>query len=256
MKWPLSLTLIRHGLSAYNVLKKKKFADAKYRRFVRLYEEDPSSSEARGLAEYVRDTFALGVGDYNTPLTNEGEDQSVLTGRRVPATIRRPDVIIYSPYTRTRQTLAGLCEGWPALTEAQIVEDDRIREKQHGLATVYNDWRVFHVLHPEQRALYDQDGEYWYRYPQGESIADVRDRVRSMMSTIVREYSGQHVALVTHHLTILSTRANLERLTPEEFIRLDHDDKPINCGVTVYQGYPDQGKNGRLVLNQYNQQLY
>jgi IS5 family transposase len=61
---------------------------------------------------------------------------------------------------------------------------------------------------------------------------------------------------VTHHLTILSFRANYERLSPEEFIRLDEHEKPVNCGITVYRGDPNQGKDGKLVLQIYNKKFY
>ena len=42
----------------------------------------------------------------------------------------------------------------------------------------------------------------------------------------------------------------------KEFERLDHEEKPINAGVTIYRGKPDQGGNGRLVLEAYNLNLY
>ena len=54
---------------------------------------------------------------------------------------------------------------------------------------------------------------------------------------------------ITHHLTILATRANFERLSPEEFLHLDKHDKPLNCGVTRYIGNPNLGSRGKLVLS-------
>jgi hypothetical protein len=61
---------------------------------------------------------------------------------------------------------------------------------------------------------------------------------------------------MTHHLTILSARANYERLSPEEFIKLNDHEKPVNCGMTIYRGDPHQGRDGRLVLETYNQKFY
>jgi broad specificity phosphatase PhoE len=75
------------------------------------------------------------------------------------------------------------------------------------------------------------------------------------VNTLIREYAGKRVLAVTHHLTILAIRAQLERLGPEEFIALDRNEKPINCGVTIYRGDPNQGEDGRLILAQYNQKL-
>src|SRR5581483_10344401 len=112
------------------------------------------------------------------------------------------------------------------------------------------------VMHPEQYELRKMQGAYWYRHPQGESVDDVRERNRSLISTLVREYSEQDVWLITHHLTKLSLRANLERFGEEEFLRLDSEEKPVNCGVTIYRGDPALGRDGKLVLDKYNQQLY
>jgi len=257
MKWPTSLTLIRHGQSAYNVLRAQKQQDPEYQQLQKLYADGDDGLEARVIATKIKRKYALGVGDYETPLTNEGKLQAIVTGSKLEeADTVLPDIIIYSPYLRTRETMRGLMDGWEALEAVPTVEDDRIREQEHGLAIIYNDWRVFHTFHPEQRELKKLQGDYWYQYPQGESVADVRDRVRSMLTTLVREYSGQRVLMVTHHLTILSIRATLERLTPEEFIKLDKTDKPVNCGVTEYVGKPDEGKDGKLVLETYNQRLY
>ncbi len=65
-----------------------------------------------------------------------------------------------------------------------------------------------------------------------------------------------NVLVVTHHVTILAVRATLERLSPEEFIKLDEHEKPLNCGVTIYRGIPDKGKDGQLELMDYNVCLY
>ena len=87
-------------------------------------------------------------------------------------------------------------------------------------------------------------------------MPDVRERNRSIINTVIREYSGQNVMMVTHHLSILAFRANFERLGEQGFIDLDQHEKPINCGVTIYRGNPDMGEEGRLLLDTYNERLY
>lgn len=257
MKWPTSLMLIRHGQSEYNILRAKKQRDPLYQLFQKWYKEGRTDEEMLALAREVKEKFSLGVGDEKTPLTAEGVQQAITTGKALHEEgAPPPDVILYSPYLRTRQTLDGLCDGWPALDQVPQVEDIRIREQEHGLSVIYSDWRVFNTFHPEYRELRELHGSYWYQHPGGESVPNVRDRVHSMMSTLTREYQEQRVLLVTHHLTILSIRAQLERLTSEEFIRLDDKEKPVNCGVTTYTGDPEQGKNGKLILTSYNRKLY
>jgi len=257
MKWPRSLTFIRHDTSAYNLLRPQKLADPVYQAFLEEWRQNPDSEECLKLALQVKEKFALGVGDADTPLADAEGRQAFETGvglRENGADL--PDVIFVSPYTRALKTLEHITRGWPELAKVKTYEDERIREQEHGLALIYNDWRVFETIHPEQRELRAIEGSYWYRYPQGENVPDVRNRNRLWQQTVMRDFAEKHVLAVTHHLNILALRANLERLSAKEFIHLDEHEKPINCGVTRYVGRPDLGTDGKLVLDYYNHQYY
>lgn len=256
MKWPSSLTIIRHGQSQYNILRDIKKKDPEYQKFVREFDRDHLSKQAQELAQIIRARYSGNMSDYDTPLTDEGRKQSQKVGLNILKHIPMPDVIFVSPYVRTQQTLDEMLQSMPKDFRVPVVVEDRIREQEHGLSSLYYDWRVFHTIHPEQKSLHDLQGEYWYQYPQGESVSMVRERIRSMLTMLIREYSEKHVWMVSHHLTKLSIRANLERLSPEEFIRIDEKEKPINCGITHYEGNPDVGTNGRLELTKYNLKLY
>ncbi len=264
MKWPNALTFIRHGQSSYNLLKKKKEEGASYHVFKERFEkefknathEDWASEELKYLARQVWQDTKLGVSDYNTPLTEEGVRQAEETGRRLKEEAVIPEVVYVSPYLRTRQTLEGLMRGLPELKKASVVSEERIREQEHGLATIYNDWRVYFVFNPVQALHFNLETDYEYRFLNGENKADVRDRVRSFLGTLIREHAGGKVLIISHHLTLLSLRANLERWDREKFIEVDKNDKPVNCGVTTYRGDIAQGRDGRLLLETYNQKLY
>lgn len=256
MKWPESLTLIRHDTSAYNALKKVKEESPLYQTFKKYYETSPEAEETRRLAIEVNETFALKVGDHDTPLAEGAGWQAKTVGEKLKSIIKIPDVIFVSPYLRTQSTFEKLVEGWPELKDIKKVDESRITEQDHGLALIYNDWRVFNTLHPEQKLLRNLQGEYWYRYPNGENVPNVQDRAHSWFDTLVREYANQNVLAVTHHLTILSIRVEMERLGVNDFIRLDNEEKPINCGVTIYKGHPELGSNGKLLLEGYNLKLY
>ncbi|MFA5029727.1 MAG: histidine phosphatase family protein [Patescibacteria group bacterium] len=256
MKWPACIIAIRHDVSAYNQLKWMKEADDLYRQFVRKYDENPETDRCRALAIAVWQKYRLGVSDANAPLADAEATRATKTGLALSKIEDLPDVVFVSPYARTQATWRGLIAGWPELAGVKYYEEERIREQEHGLVNVYNDLRVFFALHPEQRALYQLEGRYWYRYPQGENVPDVRQRNRDWANTLVREFSGKRVLAVTHHLNILALRANYERLSAEEFIVLDEEQKPRNCGVTKYVGVPGEGSRGRLRLEYYNQNLY
>lgn len=248
--------LIRHDTSAYNVLKEAKKNDGVYASFLAAWDAAPDSEETRRLAIEVKEKFSFGVGDSDTPLADAEGKQARLTGEALAKEFETPDVIYVSPYARTMATLEHLTRGWPALGGVKVFKDERIREQEHGLALLYNDWRVFHALHPDQRMLRKLEGAYWYRFPQGENVPDVRLRNRSWIETIIRDWRGLRVLAVTHHLNILATRATLERLEAAEFLRLDKEETPINCGVTAYKGHPDKGQDGKLLLDFYNKRYY
>ena len=259
MKCPNNLTVVRHGESAYNALREQKRRSPEYAAFLEAYEarhDDPGRAQTLARQVMRLGSLTLGVGDHDTGLTARGHRQSVATGKHLPRLIEIPDVIFVSPYDRTHGTHAGMVEGWPELAKVPVVEDERLREQEHGLGLLYNDWKLFATLHPDQEALKALEGKYWYRFPQGENVPDVRERGRSWLGAVARDYSGQNVLAVAHHITILSLRANLERLGVQEYIRLDAEERPINCGATIYDGDPDLGRDGRLVLRQYNECLY
>lgn len=255
MKWPCTLFLIRHDMSAYNIGKLRKEKDPLYQQFLAAWKINPQSKKTKALALEVNEKFALGVSDHNTPLAEVDGTYAELTGRALRAEYKLPHVIHVSPYIRTIRTLELLTKGWPELASVKTYEEERIREQDHGLVGLYNDWKVFCVLHPEQLQLYNLD-PYGYKYPQGENVPDVRERNRSWLNTLTREFSGQRVMAITHHLNILAVRANLERWNKDKFMKVDKEDKPVNCGVTIYRGDPVRGKDGKLVLQTYNKQYY
>ncbi len=258
MKWPLSLTIIRHAQSTYNVLRDRKKNDPEYRKFVVDFDNRVNPKKLKKTALVLQEKFAQKVSDYKTDITTDGRKQAVALGKKIISLVHMPDVVFVSPYLRTMLTWEMITVGANSneLNKVTVIPEDRVREQEHGLALLYSDWRIFQTIHPEQRALYEMQGKYWYQYPQGESVSEVRERIRSFKTTLVREYAGAHVWVVSHHLTKLAFRANLERLTPEQFIYLDEHEKPINCGVTHYAGDPAKGKNGRLELSFYNRRVH
>lgn len=281
-KWPGELSWIRHGESEFNAKKKKVIPGMKEFRarfdeeFEKLdayavYSGNFPSPELKAMALKLLPLVAPDYSDYNTKLTEVGHEQAFQTGGKLSEYIKKPDVIYVSPYLRTRQTLNGLIKGWPELGKVKTYEDDRIREQEHGRRTAIGNAQIYFVLHPEDALLHKISTRYEYRHSGGESLLDVRGRTRSIIDTVIREHGGltktnkevvpENALMVTHHLVILSARANLERWDRERFIEADNSEPPVNCGVTIYKGIPAPegatAKNlGRLELSQYNLKLY
>ena len=277
-KWPKSITAIRHVRSAYNDLNKEKIPG--YREFSDLFDKEYESldlktvvsgkfpsEQLRKLAISVASALESKTSDYDTDIAEGAEEQAIITGSQLHNYIEKPSTIYVSPYKRTRRTLEGLIKGWPELAKANIVEDDRIREQEHGKRVAYTDWRLYFVFNPDQALLNKKSTKYEYKHDQGESLLDVRGRMRGFTSTLIREHGGgerepEDVMLVTHHLLIMAMRANIERWTREEFLDKNENDRPPNCSVTTWEGVPTssdrspQGREGRLVLKHKNLVLY
>ena len=256
MKWPNSLTLMRHCESDFNRGKLIKAADPLYRAFLDQWKIDPVTEYTQVLARQVLEKYPVKKADHDTDLAPGAGEKAIQVGVALRQRSEDPDVIFVSPYRRTQETLRYLTMGWPELAKVKTVQEERIIEQDHGLACLYNDWRIFFSLHPDQYHLNKLQGSYRYCYPQGENIPNVRLRNLSWFNTLTRDFASKNVLAIAHHLTILSIRANLERLSPKQFRQLDHQDKPINCGVTTYIGLPNEGSDGRLALHKYNEKLF
>ncbi len=248
-KWPRSITAIRHVRSAYNDLNREEIPG--YNEFAEQFDREYKALDLKavmsktfpsdGLKEMaikLAPTLEAETSDYNTDIAKGAEEQAIITGQNLPGRINKPDVIYVSPYKRTQATLDGLQKGWPELKDVKTYEEDRIREQEHGMQAAFTDWRLYFMHNPRQALLRKKSTAYEYRHEQGESLLDVRERIRSLTSTLIREHGNgapENVLLVTHHLAIMAMRANLERWDRERFLRENRENRPPNCSITTYE---------------------
>ena len=209
---------------------------------------------------YVLNTNGkLESSDVNTiiSLTKEGKKQAKKIGARLKGEMTIPDAVITSPSPRTKDTFEWMKKGWPELAGVEeVCHDERIREQGHGLISVYSDLKVMFAIHREQRQLCDAEGQYFYKFPGGEDMPDVNLRVGLFLRDVDERFAGKRVMIISHFRTILSLRAMLEHLSPEDFNEITTHDGPINCGVTRYERESVQNEDGKLVLARYNEKLY
>ena len=188
--------------------------------------------------------------DHKVGLTEEGHRQALEAGEKLRALLRTDDTLHFfiSPYRRTRETtegiLNGLCANEPAPSPFQkpyikVYEEPRLREQdfgnfQPGTEETERLWR--------ERAEY---GHFFYRIPNGESGADVYDRVSSFNGSLWRRFSEDNMAsvaiLVTHGLCSRVFLMAWYHYSVEFF----EDLRNINhCEFLVMK----HGPNGRYVL--------
>jgi len=174
------------------------------------------------------------VPDYALVLTPKGIAQAQQAGREIKEIIGSESLYVYlSPYFRTRQTFQHLKTGLEA-NIAKIIEDPRIRELDWG-----------HLRHPDDNEEIikqrDDFSTFYYRIPDGESGADVYDRVTTFLETLYRDFNKpdypQNTLIVTHGLTLRLFLMRWFHWTVEEFENLRN---PRNCQIVVMRKRSDE----------------
>lgn len=211
MTMPKELLFIRHGESEANIVQKH---------------DDHGLEEVLARSIFDRP-------DWQNRLTERGVEQARQTKKwidRELGGLAAFDSLYVSPFLRTRETAAYVggdeLEGWTI--------DDRIVERSWG---VYGK-----VPRAEQRSQFpltavEKASNPWYiRLDGGESMPDVYARFRDFQGTLHREQIDRKVVVVTHSDFINAARYGVERLTPEEWERLDADKEYTlrNCTLLHY----------------------
>ena len=175
----------------------------------------------------------LTIPDYALNLTLNGIEQARQAGNEIKEIIGSEELYVYlSPYVRTRQTYQYIKESVEN-NVVKTVEDPRIRELDWG-----------HLRHPDDNEdiirARDNFSTFYYRIPDGESGADVYDRVSTFLDTLFRDFnkkeSPQNALIITPGLTLRLILMRWFHWTVEEFQNLRN---PRNCQVVVMQKKAD-----------------
>ncbi|ESW19076.1 hypothetical protein PHAVU_006G094900 [Phaseolus vulgaris] len=124
--------------------------------------------------------------DPKIQLTTQGIAQARLAGTRMRHAVAGGGstnwrVYFYvSPYARTRSTLREIGRSFSKKRVIGVREECRIREQDFGNFQVQDRMNV--IKEARQRF-----GRFFYRFPEGESAADVFDRVSSFLESLWRD---------------------------------------------------------------------
>lgn len=178
------------------------------------------------------------IQDYALNLTELGKEQAISAGKEIKKIVGSNSVYAYvSPYYRTRQTYSGI-ESVIEQNITRSIEDPRIREQDWG-----------HLRHPDDNEEIIRErnefSTFYYRIPDGESGADVYDRVSTFLETIYRDFNKsdypENCLIVTHGMTLRLFLMRWFHWSVEEFENLRN---PSNCQVVVME----RGEAGKYVL--------
>lgn len=222
--------MVRHGRSTANV----------------LYERAVETGDAGLVVE---------GGDAEVPLAREGVRQAEALGRWLAglAPEEQPGLVVASPYIRARQTWAVMADvaGAAGCPVPEALVDERIRDREMGVLELMPPPAVLAAA-PEEAARRARLGEWFYRPPGGESLADVTLRVRDFLSELRDGAAGRHVLVVAHDGVVLAVRRALGGVGG---IGEGGGDLPVpdaaavpNASVSRWDATPECGDRMRLVL--------
>ncbi|NGN68332.1 histidine phosphatase family protein [Streptomyces sp. A7024] len=190
--------------------------------------------ESEGNAD---DTIYEREPDHALRLTEKGRRQVAEAGEELREVFGEERVSVYvSPYRRTHETLE-----WLALdpNRVRVREEPRLREQDWG------NWQDREEVQL-QKVYRDAYGHFFFRFPQGESGADVYDRVGAFLESLHRSFDRpdhpENVLLVTHGLTMRLFCMRWFHWTVPEFEALS------NPGNAEYRMLL-LGENGRYTLD-------
>lgn len=207
---PELLTLIRHGESEGNIAGDK---------------------SKKGDHSLFNDEF-LARHSSLWRLSRRGIEQAQQTGEWLrhnhPETFDR---LYVSSYIRAQETAAHL-----AIPNAAWNDEFYLRERSWGeldrMSAEEREKRFSENLQERKRSPF-----YW-RPPNGESMAEMCLRVDRVLDTLHRECDGKRVAIVCHGEVMWGFRVRLERMEEETFLQLDGSKHPHdrihNCQVLQY----------------------
>ncbi|WP_107081832.1 histidine phosphatase family protein [Streptomyces sp. SBT349] len=184
------LLAVRHGESLANVL----FGEAR-----RTGSTEPPLP--RGLA------------DADVPLSERGEREAAALGRWLASLApgRRPGTVVCSPYLRARQTWSAMTRalGPPLDTPPRVLVDERLRDREMGRYELHTE-AALRARDPEEAERRARVGEWRYRPPGGESLADVALRVTALLADLSDAAAGHRVLVVAHDAVVVALRHVIE----------------------------------------------
>ncbi|WP_329457706.1 histidine phosphatase family protein [Streptomyces sp. NBC_01497] len=216
------LTVVRHGQSTANVL------------WARALETGDPELVGEGTDAQVR-------------LSRIGVEQARALGRWL-AGLRgdeRPGLVVCSTYARAAETWDVMADsarevGCTSLPGAVV--DERLRDREMGVLELLPPPAV-RTRAPEEAARRARLGEWFYRPPGGESLADVALRVRDFLTEVRAAGTAEHVLLVAHDSVVIAARHVLAGIGDPV-----PGDVPVpNASVSSWERDPGGGTWLRLV---------
>lgn len=189
--------------------------------------------------------------DHSIQLTPSGIAQARHAGANLHRLVSgqgcSPDWRLYfyvSPYARTRSTLREVGRSFSKKRVIGVREESRVREQDFGNFQVQERMKIV-------KETRERFGRFFYRFPEGESAADVFDRISGFFESLWRDIdlnrlhhdptNDLNLVIVSHGLTSRIFLMKWFKWTVEQF---EHLNNFGNCEFRVME----QGSGGEYSL--------
>lgn len=150
-------------------------------------------------------------------LTEEGQGQVL----QASSELKNIDLIIASPFTRTRETAEIVAEKI-GISKESIVYDERLQEVDAGDFDG-KPWKEYHEY------VYGGGSDWFTRnIPGGESLKDVQTRTASAIYELEEKYTGKNILIVTHGGPAWLFFVNAGKHEPEDVYHLPNTNEFVS----------------------------
>lgn len=150
-----------------------------------------------------------------TPLTELGREQARQAAERIAERFQ-PELVIVSPYLRTRQTAAIIANYFRLPVE---VEED-LRERHMGILA----GQPYGLL--TQDPTFDRSRFWLWRPAGGENFEDVKARSGRVLDRLAQSHRGRQVVVVSHGGVMTALWAHASGSWNQAKV-------PPNCGIVI-----------------------
>lgn len=164
------------------------------------------------------------------PLTVKGREQALATAKRFPKHKGRPEVIISSPYQRTKETARIISEE----LKMPVEYCDLLVERKNPSEIVGHEGSERDV-----RKIVDQIDKSYHaddlRYSDEENFTDLKERARKLLMYIT-ERPEERIIMVTHGIflkMVVSYMLHGEKLTASEYNKLSFFNPIDNASMAI-----------------------
>ena len=135
-------------------------------------------------------------------LSPKGIDQSIILKEQVD--INQFDVVFCSDLQRAIDSAKYTFEG-----VKEMIKDERLRECNYG------------DFNGKDSSLVKYEEHITEKFPNGECMLDVEERIKSFCHYLIENYDGKHIAIVAHRAPQLAFQVLTEGKTWEEAVSQD-----------------------------------